>query len=57
MALLECKHLVKVYPGGKRAVKDVSLHVEKGEIVALLRYNDIQDVDAGLPAEEAGAPA
>ena len=39
MALLECKHLVKVYPGGKRAVKDVSFHVEKGEIVALLGPN------------------
>ncbi len=39
MALLECKHLVKVYPGGKRAVKDVSFYVEKGEIVALLGPN------------------
>lgn len=39
MALLECKHLVKVYPGGKRAVKDVSFHVEQGEIVALLGPN------------------
>lgn len=39
MSLLECKHLVKVYPGGKRAVKDVSYHVEKGEIVALLGPN------------------
>ena len=39
MALLECKNLVKVYPGGKRAVRDVSFHVEKGEIVALLGPN------------------
>jgi len=39
MALLECKHLVKIYPGGKRAVKDVSFHVDKGEIVALLGPN------------------
>lgn len=39
MALLECQHLAKVYPGGKRAVNDVSFHVEKGEIVALLGPN------------------
>ncbi len=39
MALLECKHLVKVYPGGKQAVRDVSFHVDKGEIVALLGPN------------------
>lgn len=39
MALLECQHLVKVYPGGKQAVRDVSFHVERGEIVALLGPN------------------
>jgi lipopolysaccharide export system ATP-binding protein len=39
MPLLECRELVKVYPGGKRAVDGVSFHVEPGEIVGLLGPN------------------
>jgi lipopolysaccharide export system ATP-binding protein len=39
MPLLECRHLVKVYPGGKRAVDDVSFDVEPGEVVGLLGPN------------------
>src|SRR5690606_31222351 len=39
MSLLECKDLVKVYPGGKRAVDGVSFHVEPGEVVGLLGPN------------------
>lgn len=39
MPLLECVDLVKVYPGGKRAVKSVSFDVEVGEIVGLLGPN------------------
>ena len=39
MALLECVDLVKVYPGGKRAVDGVSFDVEPGEIVGLLGPN------------------
>ncbi len=39
MSLLECRGLVKVYPGGKRAVSDVSFHVDPGEIVGLLGPN------------------
>ena len=39
MALLECCDLVKVYPGGKMAVKGVSFDVEAGEIVGLLGPN------------------
>ena len=39
MSLLECKGLVKVYSGGKRAVNGVSFHVDRGEIVGLLGPN------------------
>ena len=39
MALLECIDLVKVYPGGKRAVDGVSFDVDPGEIVGLLGPN------------------
>ena len=39
MALLSCKNLVKVYPGGKRAVDGVSFEVEPAEVVGLLGPN------------------
>lgn len=39
MPLLECRDLVKVYPGGKRAVDGVSFDVEPGEVVGLLGPN------------------
>ena len=39
MSILECTGLVKVYPGGKRAVDGVSFDVEPGEIVGLLGPN------------------
>lgn len=39
MPLLECKNLVKVYPGGKRAVDGISFQVEEAEIVGLLGPN------------------
>ncbi|MCA8995508.1 MAG: LPS export ABC transporter ATP-binding protein [Planctomycetaceae bacterium] len=39
MPILECRGLVKVYPGGKRAVDGVSFDVEPGEIVGLLGPN------------------
>jgi lipopolysaccharide export system ATP-binding protein len=39
MPLLECHDLVKVYPGGKRAVDGVSFEVEHAEIVGLLGPN------------------
>lgn len=39
MSLLEARGLVKVYPGGKRAVDGVDLTVEPGEIVGLLGPN------------------
>ena len=39
MPLLQCRNLVKVYPGGKRAVDGVSFDVGQGEIVGLLGPN------------------
>ncbi|MCA9088718.1 MAG: LPS export ABC transporter ATP-binding protein [Planctomycetaceae bacterium] len=39
MSILSCTNLVKVYPGGKRAVSGVSFDVEPGEIVGLLGPN------------------
>lgn len=39
MSILECHGLVKVYPGGKRAVDGVSFDVDPGEIVGLLGPN------------------
>jgi lipopolysaccharide export system ATP-binding protein len=39
MPLLQCDNLVKVYPGGKRAVDGVSFTVEHAEIVGLLGPN------------------
>ena len=39
MPLLSCENLVKVYPGGKRAVDGVSFEVEPAEIVGLLGPN------------------
>jgi lipopolysaccharide export system ATP-binding protein len=39
MPLLECHDLVKVYPGGKRAVDGISFEVEHAEIVGLLGPN------------------
>ncbi len=34
--LLSLEHIVKVYPGGTRALDDVSLQVERGEFVVLI---------------------
>ncbi|REJ89352.1 MAG: LPS export ABC transporter ATP-binding protein [Planctomycetota bacterium] len=39
MSLLTCQQMVKVYPGGKRAVDGVSFEVEPSEIVGLLGPN------------------
>lgn len=39
MSILECHGMVKVYPGGKRAVDGVSFDVNPGEIVGLLGPN------------------
>lgn len=39
MSLLVCENLVKVYPGGKRAVDGVSFAVDPAEIVGLLGPN------------------
>lgn len=39
MSLLTCQQMVKVYPGGKRAVDGVSFDVEPSEIVGLLGPN------------------
>ena len=39
MPLLQCDNMVKVYPGGKRAVDGVSFEVDHAEIVGLLGPN------------------
>ena len=39
MSLLICTGLKKIYPGGKKAVDDIDLRVEPGEIVGLLGPN------------------
>ncbi len=39
MSLLEARGMVKIYPGGKKAVDGVDLTVEPGEIVGLLGPN------------------
>ena len=37
--MLEISHFSKTYPGGKRAVDDLSLHVAPGEIVGFIGHN------------------
>lgn len=39
MSLLVCTGLKKIYPGGKKAVDGIDIHVEPGEIVGLLGPN------------------
>lgn len=37
--MLKIEHLSKSYRGGKRAVKDLSIHVEKGDLYAFVGHN------------------
>ena len=37
--MLEIKNLTKIYKGGKRAVDNLSLTVEKGDIFAFIGHN------------------
>ena len=37
--MLQIKHLSKEYPGGKKAVDDLSLTVERGEILGFIGHN------------------
>ena len=37
--MLSINHLTKTYPGGKRAVDDLSLTVEPGEILGFIGHN------------------
>lgn len=37
--MLTIEHLTKTYPGGKTAVRDLSLHVESGDIYGFIGHN------------------
>ena len=37
--MLEISHLTKTYPGGKTAVRDLSLRVEAGDIFGFIGHN------------------
>ena len=37
--MLKIEHLNKTYPGGKRAVQDLSLHIEPGDIYGFIGHN------------------
>ena len=37
--MLKIDHLNKTYPGGKRAVQDLSLHIEPGDIYGFIGHN------------------
>ena len=37
--MLEIQHLTKIYPGGKKAVDDLSLSVRAGEICGFIGAN------------------
>ena len=37
--MLRIDHLSKTYPGGKRAVQDLSLHIEPGDIYGFIGHN------------------
>ena len=37
--MLKIDHLSKTYPGGKRAVQDLSLHIEPGDIYGFIGHN------------------
>ena len=37
--MLEISHLSKTYPGGKKAVEDLSFSVQSGEIVGFIGHN------------------
>ena len=37
--MLQIEHFSKTYSGGKRAVSDLSLHVQPGEIVGFIGHN------------------
>ena len=37
--MLRIDHLNKTYPGGKRAVQDLSLHIEPGDVYGFIGHN------------------
>ncbi len=37
--MLEIKHLTKIYKGGKKAVSDLNIHVEAGDIYGFIGHN------------------